>query len=637
MPQVFISHSTRDDNVVEALRSGLDQQRVYGWTDSRIMQPGDAVNPEIESAIEAASHFIVVLSETAMTSEWVVKEIEIARRVREAKPGFRIIPVLLDGIEPNIVGPWLGENLVTVQIGPGHDTVAEGVAQLISVLHQDLLVPPDEDGDEQLELPLADLVLELTAPSLDTTGGTSRAHATARLVFHPASGDSVVGKPFGFTAPLGPIEAGDLRWYLESYFRWTSDVFRDRAKQIEDQLPVWGRRLYDAALAVPEAATILNAWRRPDAPSLRRFTVLVDAPTFAPGETDDDSDDSEQAVSEAQQAATLLLALPWELIHDRTGYLFQGVKGVRVRRRLPDADVAEPQPGKPPVRVLLVSPRPDDERAAYLDHRVSARPVVDALAQLGDLARLTLLDPPTLSALEAELLRAHEDGKPYHVVHFDGHGVYDRRHGWGALCFEDPRDACQTSPVKDDKTGQMRGRRTAIVPADDLAAVLRDSDLPLFVLEACQSAQAEDDPTASVAGRLLACGVTSVVAMSHSVLVETARRFVTILLSRADPWSADRAGDAGRPARVVSRPAPRPDVWRRADVAGLVRPRAVSGASGPGPVSADGRCQVASRGRASPADRAGGTAAVAGSLVRGPQPGTAAGRAAVVRPAAGSG
>ena len=414
-------------------------------------------------------------------------------------------------------------------------------------------------------------------------------------------------------------------------------MFRDRAKRIEEQLPVWGRRLYDVALAVPEASTILNAWRRQESPSLRRFTVLVDAPTFVPSETGDGGDDSEQDVAEAQQAATLLLALPWELIHDRTGYLFQGVKGVRVRRRLPDADVAEPQPGEPPVRVLLVSPRPDDERAAYLDHRVSARPVVDALAQLGDLARLTLLDPPTLPALEAELLRAHEDGKPYHVVHFDGHGVYDRRHGWGALCFEDPRDAGQTSPVKDEKTGQMRGRRTAIVPAEKLAAVLRDSDLPLFVLEACQSAQAENDPTASVAGRLLACGVTSVVAMSHSVLVETARRFVTIFYREL--IRGRRIGQAmlERPARVVSRPVPRPDVWRRADVAGLVRHRAVSGASGSGPVSADRRCHVAGRGRASPADRTGRTSVAAGSLVRGPQPGTAAGRAAAVRPAAGSG
>jgi hypothetical protein len=50
--------------------------------------------------------------------------------------------------------------------------------------------------------------------------------------------------------------------------------------------------------------------------------------------------------------------------------------------------------------------------------------------------------------------------------------------------------------------------------------------VPLIFLEACQTAQATDDPMASVAARLLEEGVGSVVAMSHSVLVETARRFV---------------------------------------------------------------------------------------------------------------
>ena len=541
MSQTFISHSTQDDEVVEAIRHSLDRHRVFGWTDSRRMQPGDPVDPKIEQAIQHASHFVVVLSGKAMDSAWVMKEVEIAKRVREEKPGYRIIPILLDGIEPNVVGPWLGENTVTIQIGTQHDSVAEGVARLVSVLHQDLLIPPDDTGDDQLDLPLADLVLELTSPSLDTSGGTNRAQASARLVFHPAEGEPQHGDAFHFVAPLGPIEAGDLRWYLESYYRWTSDVFRDRAKRIENQLPVWGRQLFDAALAVPQAQSSLQSWRRPDTPSLRRFTVLVDpnvGRALLPVQDDDatgrsahptdDVDDTGDATSAAQQAATLLLALPWELIHDQHGYLFQGMKGVRVRRRLPDADVVEPQPGEPPVRVLLVSPRPDDERAAYIDHRVSARPVVDALAILGDLAKLTLLDPPTLPALSAELRRAYEANEPYHVVHFDGHGVYDRRHGWGALCFEDPRDTDQVGSVEDDDTGRPRGRRTHSVPAEELAAILRDSDLPLFVLEACQSAQAEDDPTASVAGKLLACGVTSVVAMSHSVLVETARRFVTV-------------------------------------------------------------------------------------------------------------
>jgi CHAT domain-containing protein len=65
-----------------------------------------------------------------------------------------------------------------------------------------------------------------------------------------------------------------------------------------------------------------------------------------------------------------------------------------------------------------------------------------------------------------------------------------------------------------------------LVHAADLASRMRDYGIPLVFLDACQTAQVEADPTASVAAKLLEEGVTSVVAMSHSVLVETARRFV---------------------------------------------------------------------------------------------------------------
>jgi hypothetical protein len=67
--------------------------------------------------------------------------------------------------------------------------------------------------------------------------------------------------------------------------------------------------------------------------------------------------------------------------------------------------------------------------------------------------------------------------------------------------------------------------------------------VPLIFLEACQTAQATADPMASVAARLLEGGVGSVVAMSHSVLVETARRFVEAFY-RTDWRRGQRVGDA---------------------------------------------------------------------------------------------
>ncbi|MEL7523050.1 MAG: CHAT domain-containing protein, partial [Cyanobacteria bacterium J06553_1] len=152
----------------------------------------------------------------------------------------------------------------------------------------------------------------------------------------------------------------------------------------------------------------------------------------------------------------------------------------------------------------------------YLDHRVSAQALVQAVENLSEaLVKVDILHPPTFPALKQSLKRAKDEGDPYDIVHFDGHGVYDRRVGLGALCFEDPKDA--------ENLGE---RLMQLVYADELASELRAYGVPLIYLEACQTAQAKDDPKASVAAKLLEEGVASVVAMSHSVLVETAWRFV---------------------------------------------------------------------------------------------------------------
>jgi tetratricopeptide (TPR) repeat protein len=219
-------------------------------------------------------------------------------------------------------------------------------------------------------------------------------------------------------------------------------------------------------------------------------------------------------VKTAKEAATLLLGLPWELLHDGDGYLFQGAKPTRVRRRLPSTKALDVPVVATPIRILLVTARPEDDACGYIDHRASALPLVEAMESLPGLVKIHVLSPPTLVALRAELDRARGEQKPYHVVHFDGHGVYDRTVGLGGLCFEHP-----------DDIGKLEKRRHVTVFTNELGPLLRDHRIPLVFLEACQTAQAEK-ASESVASELLKVGVASVVAMSHSVLVETARRFV---------------------------------------------------------------------------------------------------------------
>lgn len=507
---VFISHASADDGFVKELRQTLEGQELTVWADSRELSGGDKLTPTIELAIEQARQVLVVLSPQTVNSPWVRREVRKALDVEKqrADDGYRVIPVLLPGITAGALGNWFDEEpvAVSIQLTPGG--LSEALPHLLAALGERL--PNEVQSQKKVEVkPVEELLLKLSDPVITTEDNKRRVTATATLGYEPATPGvrGVESKRFSLTAPFGPIEADNLRWYLESYYQWPIGVFKQRAERIEKQLPQWGQELYRAAVSTATAQEALNAWQHAATGAERRFSVLVDSDL--PEGTDENT---QQA---AREAASALLRLPWELLHDSHGYLFQGKHAARVRRRLPNRRTQEAVVTALPIRILLVSPRPEDERASYIDHRISALPLVEAVEQLGELATLTVLTPPTLPALEAVLQKAADAGQPFHVVHFDGHGIYDREHGLGGLCFEDPKDL-----------HKLQKRTSQLLYADALAAVIRDHRIPLVFLEACQSAQVENDPTASVAAKLLAEGVTSVVAMSHSVLVETARRFV---------------------------------------------------------------------------------------------------------------
>ncbi|HWS86335.1 MAG TPA: tetratricopeptide repeat protein [Pyrinomonadaceae bacterium] len=507
---VFISHSSRDDGFVKELREALEGLGLEVWADSRELAGGAKLAPEIEKALESARQFVAVLSTNAFNSPWVRREIQKALEVEAERggEGYKVIPLLLPGVEPSSLPLFFGEEPVGVRVEVRTGGLSEALPALLAALGERLPHDP-RPAAARASQPVEELILKLDDLKVLTEDGKRRARAVAQLVYDPAdaAARAVESRRFNFTAPLGVLEAEELRWYLEEFYVWPIGVFQERAARVEARLPEWGRALYDAALAPQAAQETLRAWQQAGAEGERRFSVFVER------ELPEGASPEEQAA--ADEAAAELLALPWELLHDGRGFLFHGEHAARVRRRLPNRHTRKVTPTRLPIRILLVSPRPEDERTPYLDHRISARPLIEALESLGELAKLSILTPPTFPALEKTLRKAADAGEPFDVVHFDGHGVYDRRVGLGALCFEDPKDA------------EELGRRAVqLIHAEKLAEVIRDRGIPLVFLEACQTAKTEDDPTASVAAKLLEEGVASVVAMSHTVLVETARRFV---------------------------------------------------------------------------------------------------------------
>jgi tetratricopeptide (TPR) repeat protein len=507
---IFISHASADDAFVAELRPQLEENRIPVWVDSRNLRGGNKLAPEIEKAINEARQVIVVLSPQTINSPWVRQEIKRAVEVEDLRKddGYRVIPLLLPGVQPSALPLWFEEEPVGVRVEISPGGLGSAMPEILAALGERL--PTDHQPAVKVtSQPLEELVLKLVDPLIETVENKRRAKATATIVYEPAdpTSRSIESPRFTFVAPLGPIERDELRWYLEKYYLWPVGVFQQRASRVEAQLPEWGHQLYRAALTSESARKILDVWQNTADDAARCFSIVIDNALL------EGTNQEEQ--TNANEAAGELLSLPWELLHDGRGYLFQGARPTRVRRRMPNRHSQRAALSGLPIRILLVSPRPEDNRTAYIDHRLSARPLMDAIDSLGDLARLTVLAPPTFPKMQEALKQAADRGERFDVVHFDGHGVFNRVRGLGALCFEDPADV--------DK---LERRASKLIEADQLAAVIRDSRIPLVFLDACQTAMHEKDPTASVAVRLLDEGVASVVAMSHSVLVETAHRFV---------------------------------------------------------------------------------------------------------------
>lgn len=526
--KLFISHSSQDDDLVRRLRRALADLGQDGWIDSRELRGGDPLWPEIEAAIGASAGLAVIVSTHGLQSKWLGKELTHALKLQAARgaDSFPVIPLAVDGCKLGVLEEFFDAEPLYIPIS----SAAGGIDAALHAILVALRLRDPSDPEPVIQPPAApmeELVLELSRLSIHTADGKRRARGSARLVYEPADRDKREvrsPKSWMFEAPLGPIEVEELRWYLETYAVWPSRFDEERVKRIEANLVEWGRALHHAAMPADKTASVLQAWAQVGDDAARRFSVHVEP------ELDDGTPEADALA--AREAATLLLGLPWELLHDGRGFLFQGGRPVRVRRRLPNTHAVEPPVLATPIRILLASPRPDadDEACGYIDHRASSLPLVNAMEELGEVVHLTLLATPTLSALQQELQRAKAAGQPYHVLHFDGHGTYNRQVGLGGLCFEHDEDGEKIDP-----------RRHRTVYTDELGPLLRDHGIALVFLEACQSAQAEQ-ASESVASEMLKTGVASVVAMSHSVLVETSRRFVTAFYGALAKGA--RVGDA---------------------------------------------------------------------------------------------
>jgi tetratricopeptide (TPR) repeat protein len=289
-------------------------------------------------------------------------------------------------------------------------------------------------------------------------------------------------QPFPLNLPLSTDNLKDVRWYLEDYMNFTGHGDRLKARQIETKMQEWGRQLFNALFADRDGIALSLDLMAAVRNGQRGLLTLG-------------TDDAE------------VLAQPWELLRDSKGPLtFQGVT---VRRQLTGVRPVAERRLSPPLRVVLIVSRPKD--TGFIDPRNSIPPVLDALDELpAGMVEVAFCEPPTLPRLEEMISEANDRvRRPFHIVHFDGHGTYLPKTGVGALAFENDHE--QTELITGSRLGDLLARQ----------------GVPLAILEACRGADLSDRPVfGSLAPALLQRGVGSVIAFSHSVHVQAAKLFV---------------------------------------------------------------------------------------------------------------
>ena len=308
----------------------------------------------------------------------------------------------------------------------------------------------------------------------------------------------------------------DVRWYLEEYLQYPQDPAPAIAARIEARMAELGSELFRTIFHEENARDLWANVR----PHLNDTRVEV--------------------VSSVQEAVTV----PWELLRDPKT---DAPLALRARAFVR----AHPQPAHRPklprtrpkrVRILLVISRPGEGDDVPF-RSVASRLIKGLSAARQDAFELDVLRPPSFDELARVLRAAKQEGHPYHVVHFDGHGVYEETPAAG-------RGANRATGAHGYLVFENAGlgSNADLVDGSALGRLLVEADVPVLVLNACRSAHAEALPEpdqsrtadvhtqarafGSLAQEVMDAGVAGIVAMRYNVYVVTAAQFVADLYAR---------------------------------------------------------------------------------------------------------
>jgi len=93
---VFISYNLRDKEVAREIAVFLASENINVWFDEWEISAGDSIVGQINAGLIGCTHFLIIWSNNAATSNWVRRELHstLVQAIQSGIP--RVIPIVLD-------------------------------------------------------------------------------------------------------------------------------------------------------------------------------------------------------------------------------------------------------------------------------------------------------------------------------------------------------------------------------------------------------------------------------------------------------------------------------------------------------------------------------------------------------------
>lgn len=93
---VFLSHSSKDKKFIRRLAADLEANGIGVWLDEQQILVGDSINDKISQGLADSDYLLIALSEHAINSEWVKRELNSMMLQEIQAKKVKILPIKID-------------------------------------------------------------------------------------------------------------------------------------------------------------------------------------------------------------------------------------------------------------------------------------------------------------------------------------------------------------------------------------------------------------------------------------------------------------------------------------------------------------------------------------------------------------